>query len=35
MGFNPDIRIANHKMDLSGQKVKVENMNRLPKIEAG
>ena len=35
MGFNPDIRIANHKMDLSGQKVKVENINRLPKIEAG
>lgn len=35
MGFNPDIRIANLNMDLSGQKVKVENMNRLPKIEAG
>ena len=34
-GFNPDIRIANLNMDLSGQKVKVENMNRLPKIEAG
>ena len=35
MGFNPDIRIANLNMDLSGEKVKVENMNRLPKIEAG
>jgi len=35
MGFNPDIRIANLNTDLSGQKVKVENMNRLPKIEAG
>jgi outer membrane protein TolC len=35
MEFNPDIRIANLNMELSGQKVKVENMNRLPKIEAG
>jgi len=35
MEFNPDIRIANLNMDLSGEKVKVENMNRLPKIEAG
>jgi hypothetical protein len=33
--FNPDIRIAYINMDLSGEKVKVENMNRLPKIEAG
>lgn len=35
MEFNPDIRIASLNMDLSGEKVKVENMNRLPKIEAG
>jgi outer membrane protein, heavy metal efflux system len=35
MEFNPDIRIADLNMDLSGEKVKVENMNRLPKIEAG
>jgi outer membrane protein TolC len=35
MGFNPDIRVANLSMDLSGQKVKVAYMNRLPKIEAG
>jgi outer membrane protein, heavy metal efflux system len=35
MEFNPDIRIANLTMDLSGEKVKVEYMNRLPKIEAG
>ncbi len=35
MGFNPDIRIASLNMDLSEQKIKVENMNRLPKIEAG
>jgi len=35
MEFNPDIRIASLSMDISGQKVKVENMNRLPKIEAG
>jgi len=33
--FNPDIRIASLSIDISGQKVKVENMNRLPKIEAG
>jgi outer membrane protein TolC len=35
MEFNPDIRIASLSMDISGKKVKVENMNRLPKIEAG
>jgi hypothetical protein len=35
MGFNPDIRIASLNMDLSGGKVKVENMNRLPVFEAG
>jgi outer membrane protein TolC len=35
MEFNPDIRIASLNMDLSGEKVKVENMNRLPKFEAG
>jgi hypothetical protein len=35
MRFNPDIRIANLSMDLSGEKVKLENMNRLPKFEAG
>ena len=33
--FNPDIRIASLSIELSGKKVKVENMNRLPKIEAG
>jgi outer membrane protein, heavy metal efflux system len=33
--FNPDIRIASLNMDLSAEKVKVENMNRFPKIEAG
>ncbi|HBE42211.1 MAG TPA: hypothetical protein DDW27_13560 [Bacteroidales bacterium] len=33
--FNPDIRIASLNIDLNGEKVKVENMNRLPKIEAG
>ena len=35
MEFNPDIRIAWLSMDLSGEKVKDENMNRLPIIEAG
>jgi outer membrane protein TolC len=35
MEFNPDIRIARLSMDLSGEKVKDENMNRLPIIEAG
>jgi outer membrane protein, heavy metal efflux system len=35
MEFNPEIRIASLNMDLSGEKVKVEKMNRLPNIEAG
>jgi outer membrane protein TolC len=35
MEFNPDIRIANLNKDLSGEKIKVENMNRLPVFEAG
>jgi len=35
MEYNPDIRIAYLNKDLSGAKVKEENMNRLSKIEAG
>ncbi len=35
MKSNPDIRIANLNIALSGEKVKTENMNRLPEIEAG
>jgi outer membrane protein, heavy metal efflux system len=35
LAFNPDIRIASLSIELSGKKVKVESMNRFPKIEAG